>query len=88
MYIALDLKHHPLHQPINSDGIYKHNRNLDNLTRANATRLGLPVSILFERAVFEDSYRGNSNPTAMSCVALVGMQLLVGNSDCLNGVSS
>jgi len=87
-YIALDLKHHPLHQPINSDGICKHSRNLDDLTRANAIRLGLPVSILFERAWFEDSYRGIANPIAMEFVALVGMQLLFDNSGCLNGISS
>ena len=65
MYIALDLKYHPLHQPINTDGIYNHSRNLDDLTRANAIRLGLPLSILFERAVFEDSYRGIANPIDM-----------------------
>ena len=65
MYIALDLKYHPLYQPINSGGICKHSRNLDDLTRANATRLGFPLSILFERAALEDSYRGIANLIAM-----------------------
>ena len=90
MYIVLDLKHHPLHQPINSDGICKHSRNLDDLTRANAIRLGLPVSILFERAGFKNSYRRIANDiiSRIFCVAHVGLQLRFDNGDGLSGVSS
>ena len=85
--MLLDLNHHPFHQPFKNDRICKRSRNLD-LTTVNATRLGLPVSILFERAGFEDSYRRIANPIAIEFVALVGKQLLFDNSDCLNGVSS
>ena len=80
MYIAPDLKHHSLHQPINDDRICKRSWNLDDLTRANAIFLGLPVSILSERAGFEDSYRRIANPIAgIEFVALVSMQLLFDN---------
>ena len=87
MRMFLDLNHHPFHQPFKNGRIYKRSRNLD-LTRVNATRLGLPVSILFECAGFQDSYRGITNPMGIEFVAFVGMQLLFDNSDCLNGVSS
>jgi hypothetical protein len=83
----LDLNHHPFHQPFKNSRICKHSRNLD-LTTVDTIRLSLPVSILFERAGFEDSYRRIANPVGIEFVALVGKQLLFDNSDCLNGVWS
>ena len=61
MYMFLDLSHHPFRQPLKSGGICNHCRNLD-LTSINTIRLSLPVSIFFERAVFDDSYRRIANP--------------------------
>ena len=89
MYIILDLKHHPFRQPTTSGRIYKHGWNL-NLTRVNTTGLGLPVSILFEGAGFEDSYRRIANDilSRIFRVAHVGLQLRIDNGDGLSGVSS
>ena len=89
MYIILDLKHHPFRKPTTSGRICKHGWNL-NLTRVNTTGLGLPVSILFEGAGFEDSYRRIANDilSRIFCVDHVGLQLRIDNSDCLSGVSS
>jgi len=83
----LDLNHHPFHQPFKNGRICKHGRNLD-LTSIDTIRLGLPVSILFERAWFEDSYRRIAKPISIVFVTLVCMQLLLDNSDCLNRVWS
>jgi hypothetical protein len=85
--MLLDLNHHPFHQPFKNGRICKHSRNLD-LTSVDTIHLGLPVSILFERAGFEDSYRGIANPIGIEFVALVSKQLLFDNSNCLNGVWS
>ena len=89
MYIILDLKHHPFCQPTTSGRICKHGWNL-NLTRVNATDLGLPVSILFERAGFEYSYRRIANDilSRIFRVAHVGLQLRFDNGDGLSGVLS
>lgn len=89
MYIILDLKHYPFCQPTTSGRICKHGWNL-NLTRVNATDLGLPVSILFERAEFEDSYRRIANDilSRVFRVAHVGLQLRFDSGDGLSGVSS
>ena len=89
MYIILDLKHHPFRQPTTSSRICKHRWNL-NLTRVNATGLGFPVSILFERAGFEDSYRRIANDILSSIFRIthVGLQLRFDNGDGLSGVSS
>lgn len=89
MYIILDLKHHPFCQPTTSGRICKHGWNL-NLTRVNATDLGLPVSILFERAGFEYSYRRIANDilSRVFRVAHVGLQLRFDNGDGLSGVLS
>ena len=71
MYTFLDLNQHSFRQPFKNGRIYNHSWNLD-LTRVNTTRLGFPVSIFFERAGLEDSYRGIANPIAIEFVALVG----------------
>jgi len=89
MYIFLDFKHHPILQPINSDRIRKHCRNLD-LTRANASRIALPLSIVFERAGFENSYRKITGirVIAIALIGSVGLQLLFDDNESLSGVSS
>ena len=83
MYIFLDLNQHPIRQPSKSGRIW----NLD-LTRVNATRLGSPVSIFFERAGFEDSYRRIVNPIGIELVVLVGLQLVFNNGEGIGRVSS
>ena len=89
MYIFLDLEHHPVSQPINSDRICKHCRNLD-LTRANASCITLPLSIFFERAGFENSYRrmAGTRVMAIALIGSVGLQLLLDDNESLSGVSS
>ena len=87
MYIFLDLNQHPFRQPFKSGRIYNHHWNLD-LTRVNATRLGPPVSIFFERAGFEDSYRRIANPIGIELVVLVGLQLVFDNGEGIGRVSS
>ena len=88
-YISLDLKYHPLLQPINSDRIYKHCRNLD-LTRANAPRIAHPLSIFFERAGFQNSYRRITGVgiIAIVLIGMVGLKLLLDNNASLSRVSS
>ena len=71
MHMSLDLQYHPFHQPFKNGRICKHSRNFD-LTSVDTIRLGLPVSILFECAGFEDSYRGITKPIGIEFVALVG----------------
>ena len=89
MYIFLELKHHPVRQPINSDRIYKHCRNL-HLTRTNAPRIALPLSIVFERAGFENSYRRMTGIRVIAIVLIgsVALQLLLDDNGSLSGVSS
>jgi len=86
---VLNLNHHLLRQPINSDRICKHCRNL-NLTRANATPIALPLSILFERSGFEDSYRRITGigVVAIVLVGSVSLQLFLDNGEGPSGVSS
>ena len=88
-YTFLDLKHHPLRQPINGDRICKHSRNFD-LTRANASRIALPLSIVFERAGFENSYRRMTGirVVAIALIGSVGLQLLLDDNESLSRVSS
>jgi len=87
IYIFLDLNQHPFHQPFKDGRIYNHSWNLD-LTRVNATCLGPLVSIFFERAGFEDSYRRIANAIGIELVALVGLQLVFDNGECIGRVSS
>ena len=61
------------------------------MTEVNATGLGFPVSILFERAGFEDSYRRITDDILsfrIFCVAHVSLQLRFDNGDGLSGISS
>jgi len=89
MCIFLHLEHHPVSQPINSDRICKHRRNLD-LTRANVSRIALLLSIFFERAGFESSYRRITGIRVVTIVLIgsVGFQLLLDDNESMSGVSS
>ena len=89
LYIFLDLDHHSFRQPINSNRIGKHRRNLD-LARANATCIALPLSIFFERPGFEDSHRRIAGIGVIAIVLVGGvlLQLLLDNNEGLSGVSS
>ena len=60
------------------------------MTRTNATRIALPLSIILERPGFEDPYRRITGIGAIA-IALVGgvfLQLLLDNNDGLGRVSS
>jgi len=74
---------------MNSDRICKHRRNLD-LTRANVSRIALPLSIFFERAGFENSYRRITGIRVVTIVLIgsVCFQLLLDDNESMSGVSS